>query len=232
MEASVSSPKKIPRRWKVATIFVLLVGVTCACLLTAGNQSKPHFYVRSDGHVFIGDKRDKEINPADLSKHIEKLRTWPSRVVIEADPDLPFEGIGPLLNTTAELGFARYQLRSNERSLNFSVPGGDFDELGNSRPEFIDLRAKPTPEPPPYNMYSGVPQSGDVYVAADGTIPCGELLSRLSPKLKSGVTMEIHVGNSDLFRWRDEDKEFPDHPNPHLPKPIWTRAVDYVRDWF
>ncbi len=232
MEASASSPEKIPRRWKMASIFGLLIAVTWACLLFAGNQSKPHFYVRSDGHLFIEGKRGLEINLGDLAKHLEEHRSYPSRIVIEVDSNFPVEGIGPLLNKTAELGFARYQIRSDDHKLNFSLPCCCHEGPGNSQPEFIDLRAKSTSEPPPSMMYGVTGQWADVCVAADGTILWGELLSRISPKLKSGVTMEIQAGNCALYRWKNEDKEIPDQPNPHLPKPIWTRAVDYVRGWF
>jgi hypothetical protein len=209
-----------------------LVAVACVCLLSAGNQSKPDFYVRSDGHVLIGGKRGKEINPTDLAKHVEILRSGPLRTVIEVDPDLPVDGLEPLLFKFGELGIGTYQLRSNGNHLNFSLPGSGLEQGDDSKPEFIDLRASSSSGPPLSLMYRDAWQWSDVCVAADGTIPCGELLLRLSPKLKSGETMGIYAGSCAWLRSENEDKEPSDYSNPHLPKPIWTRAADYIRGWF
>lgn len=213
-----------------------LIWVVWVWTLWVGDRVDPRFYVHPNGHVSMGGKDGPEVDPADISRRFETMRMWPGRIVIESDPELPMKKLEPLISTLQGLDFHCYQLRSNGIALNCSGPyegwGCCAVKTGNPNPEIIDLRAHGALEPSPALSNRGDLPWGDVSVAADGDISCGELLSETKASQRKGVSMEIHVENLHLSRSEFEDVERPDYPNPYLPKSIWSRVSDYLRRRF
>ena len=209
--------------------------------------------VKADGSFYLPSEPTTPVTRGVLKKLFHTAN--PPHCVIALDNSCPVNVIGPVVTALADVGFARYQLRTSEYRLNFSLEECDYYCGFNScKPllRWVDLRESATdriieaPDRP--EQSDDVETSTEIAILADPDLPAGELLKASVPYAALSKSMKIHVLSRypdgelqlptlELYRHRFEDEAhryIPPPPGPFVAwmNKWWKTTRDTVSSWF
>jgi hypothetical protein len=219
---------------------------------SAESRSELVVIVKADGSFYLPSEPTIPVTRELLKALLDTAN--PRHCVIAIDNSCPVNAIGPVINATAEAGFAHYQLRTPESRLNFSLQlCSHCLPLSDSVQRWVDLRENATDrifdEPDRPDESDDIKPSTEVAVLTDPGLPVGELLKESAPYAVPGKSMEIQVfgrypdGVIDLettlllLRYPQEDQAHRYIPPPPGPFAEWTMKCwkatkDTVNSWF
>jgi hypothetical protein len=191
----------------------------------AESRSEVVVVVKADGSFYLASKPTIPLT-RELLKGLLATAN-PQHCVIALDNSCPVKAIGPVLNATAEAGFAHYQLRTPESRLNFSL---QIWRTCISAPEparrWVDLRESATDlifdEPYRPEQSEDFVTSTELAILVDSHLSVGELLKKSAPYTTPGKPVGIYV----LSRYLDGELQQP--PLQLLRNHLEESAHDYI----